>query len=191
MRRPPPDEHLRIRRVVMDADAMGRTLRRMTLEMLERNRGAADLVLVGIRTGGAFLAERLARLIAEVEGREVPVGAIDISLYRDDVFRGMPKPEVGPTHLPGTIEGRPVVLVDDVLYTGRTVRAALDELMEFGRPRSVQLAVLVDRGHRELPIQPDYVGAAVQTTRIESVRVMLTERGETVDQVVLREAVQG
>jgi pyrimidine operon attenuation protein/uracil phosphoribosyltransferase len=103
------------------------------------------------------------------------------------VFKGLPKPEVGTTHRPTSVEGRPVVLVDDVLYTGRTVRAALDEIMEFGRPSSVQLCVLIDRGHRELPIQPDYVGLAVQTTRSESIRVMFEERGE-LDQVVLREA---
>jgi len=172
--------------VLLDADAVQRTLRRIAHEVHERNPSERPPLLVGIRTGGAFLAERLGRLLGEIEGRDIPVGAIDITLYRDDVFHGLPRPEVGPTQLPGSIEGRRIVLVDDVLYTGRTVRAALEELVEFGRPEAVQLCVLVDRGHRELPIQPDYVGLIVQTTRDESVRVMLGERGE-VDSVVLRE----
>ena len=175
-----------MRRVLLDADALLRTLRRISHEIHERGTGDRAPLLVGIRTGGAFLAERLGRLLAELEGRPIAVGAIDITLYRDDVFHGLPRPEVGPTQIPGSIEGRRIVLVDDVLYTGRTVRAALEELVEFGRPESVQLCVLVDRGHRELPIQADYVGMSVQTTRDESVRVMLAERGE-VDAVVLRE----
>jgi pyrimidine operon attenuation protein/uracil phosphoribosyltransferase len=114
------------------------------------------------------------------------LGAVDITLYRDDVFRGLPKPEIGPTELPEGIDGQTIILVDDVLFTGRTVRAAMDVLADYGRPRAVQLAVLIDRGRRELPIQPDYVGAEVQTTGAESVRVMLKERGEP-DRVVLRE----
>ena len=162
-------------------------LRRMAHEIVERNKGVSDLVLVGIRTGGVPLAERLQKALKEIENRDVPIGTIDITLYRDDVFRGLPRPEVGTTDLRDPIEDRVVVLVDDVLYTGRTVRAALDELMEFGRPRAVQLAVLVDRGHRELPIQPDYVGTSVQTTRRESVKVALKEVGAPADRVVLRE----
>jgi pyrimidine operon attenuation protein/uracil phosphoribosyltransferase len=141
-----------------------------------------------VRTGGAYLAHRLATLMTEQGENHPPplLGAVDISLYRDDVFRGLPKPEIGPTELPEGIEGRTIILVDDVLYTGRTVRAAMDVIADYGRPRAVQLAVLIDRGRRELPIQPDYVGAEVQTTAGESVRVMLSERGEP-DRVVLRE----
>jgi pyrimidine operon attenuation protein/uracil phosphoribosyltransferase len=190
MRPQPPDTNLVERRELLDADGIVRTLRRIAMEIVERNRGARDLVLVGIRTGGAFLAERLARLVGDLEGHAVPLGVIDIALYRDDVWRGLPRPEVGPTELPFPIEDRTVVLVDDVLYTGRTVRAALDELMEFGRPRAVQLCVLIDRGHRELPIRADYVGLSVETTREQSVRVLLKERGEA-DRVALRERLRG
>src|SRR5262249_16298227 len=151
--------------------------------IVERNAHAqGPLVLVGIRTAGVPLAERLQRLVEEIgelAPRRPELGAIDITLYRDDVFEGLPKPEVGSTELPGhTIGGRTVVLVDDVLYPGRTIRAALDALMDYGRPRAVQLAVLVDRGHRELPIQPDYVGVAVQTSRSQSVKVTLSELGQ-------------
>lgn len=158
----------------------------MAHEIPERAGGTSGLMLVGIRTGGAFLAARLQKLIAEAEGVSVPLGAIDITLYRDDVFHGLPRPVVGPTELPVSIEGKLVVLVDDVLYTGRTVRAALDALVEFGRPRAVRLAVLVDRGLREFPIQADHVGVTVETTPSQSVRVLLSERGEE-DCVVVRE----
>jgi pyrimidine operon attenuation protein/uracil phosphoribosyltransferase len=176
-------------RELLDAAAIGRALRRIAHEIVERNaRAEGGLVLVGIRTAGVPLAERLSRFIRETgEPLLVEQGAIDITLYRDDVFEGLPKPEVGRTELPGhSIAGRTVVLVDDVLYTGRTIRAALDALMDFGRPRAVQLAALIDRGHRELPIQPDYVGQAVQTTRDQSVKVTLAELGG-VDKVMLRE----
>lgn len=188
-RRPPPDEHLVERRELLDEAGIARALRRIAHEIVERNHGVAEVALVGIRTGGYFLAERLARLLAEVEKAEVPLGAIDITLYRDDVFVGLPRPEVGTTELPFSLPGRTIVLVDDVLYTGRTIRAALDALMDYGRPRGVQLAVLVDRGNRELPIQADYVGLKVASTRQESVRVMLRELGEP-DRVVLREKVE-
>jgi len=124
-------------------------------------------------------------LAAAGEGKPT-LGAVDISLYRDDVFHGLPKPEIGPTELPEPIDGRTIVLVDDVLFTGRTIRAAMDVLADYGRPRAVKLAALIDRGRRELPIQPDFVGLALQTTALESVRVMLAERGEP-DRVVLRE----
>jgi pyrimidine operon attenuation protein/uracil phosphoribosyltransferase len=186
--RPPPDIDLVERRELLDEAGIARVLRRMGDEIAERHAGGAGIALVGIRTGGLVLAERLVKLLAGVEGLEVPLGAVDIALYRDDVFVGLPRPEVGPTELPFALPGRTIVLVDDVLYTGRTVRAALDALNDFGRPRAVELAVLVDRGHRELPIQADYVGVRVETTRRESVRVMLRELGEP-DRVVLRERV--
>jgi pyrimidine operon attenuation protein/uracil phosphoribosyltransferase len=166
---------------------MARALRRMAHELCERI-PVADMALVGIRTGGLYLAERLQKLIAIAEGQEPPLGAIDISLYRDDVFEGLPRPEIGSTELPFSLPGRTIVLVDDVLYTGRTIRAALDALMDYGRPRAVKLAVLIDRGHRELPIQADCVGQRVETQKNESVRVMLREKGE-IDRVVLREKV--
>jgi len=187
-RLPPPDADLIERREILDGPAMARALRRMAYELVERAGHEGDgIYLVGVRTGGAFLAARLAELIrASGDTPRPTLGAVDISLYRDDVFRGLPKPEIGPTELPEPIDGRAVVLVDDVLYTGRTVRAAMDVLGDYGRPRAVKLAVLVDRGRRELPIQPDFVGATVQTTAAESVRVLLEERGER-DRVVLRE----
>jgi len=160
----------------------------MAYELVERLGHDGDAIyLVGVRTGGAHLASRLAGMIRESGDTPVPtLGAVDISLYRDDVFHGLPKPEIGPTELPESIDGRVIVLVDDVLFTGRTVRAAMDVLGDYGRPRAVKLAVLVDRGRRELPIQPDFVGTVVQTAATESVRVMLKERGES-DRVVLRE----
>jgi pyrimidine operon attenuation protein/uracil phosphoribosyltransferase len=188
-RKPPPEKDLVERRELMDGAAMVRVLRRMAHEIIERTAAedAQPIVLVGIRTGGAYLAHRLAGYIKAEGGVPAPlIGAVDITLYRDDVFMGLPKPEVGPTELPDSVDGRTVVLVDDVLYTGRTIRAAMDVLADYGRPRAVRLAVLVDRGRRELPIQPDFVGLDLQTARSESVRVMLTERGEP-DRVVLRE----
>jgi pyrimidine operon attenuation protein/uracil phosphoribosyltransferase len=177
------------KRELLDSAGIKRALKRIAHEIVERNAHAAELVLVGIRTAGVPLAERLARLIGETGERPAPpVGKIDITLYRDDVFEGLPKPEVGSTELPGhSIAGKTVVLVDDVLYTGRTIRAALDALMDYGRPRAVQLATLVDRGHRELPIQPDYVGLTVQTSRDESVKVILDGPGAPNDRAVLRE----
>jgi pyrimidine operon attenuation protein/uracil phosphoribosyltransferase len=174
------------RRVLADAPAVGRMLRRLASEIVEKTGGLAGLALVGIRTGGLHLAERLAAQIESIEGRRPLLGAVDITLYRDDVFRGLPRPEIGPTELPFDLEGVTVVLVDDVLYTGRTIRAALDALMDFGRPRAVQLAVLVDRGRRELPIQADYVGLTAATEADESVKVFLTEAGHELDRVAVR-----
>ncbi len=186
-RLPPPDSDLVERREILDSGGLGRTLRRMALEIAERvPQDERPLYLVGVRTGGAFLAQRLSVLLAEAGEPKPLLGAVDISLYRDDVFRGLPKPEIGPTELPEPIDGRTVVLVDDVLFTGRTIRAAMDVLADYGRPRAVKLAALVDRGRRELPIQPDVVGVSVETTARESVRVLLSERDE-VDRVVLRE----
>ena len=160
-------------------------LRRIASELTERNGGTDRLALVGIRTGGYHLAMRLKKYIDELEGGDIAFGAVDITLYRDDVFVGLPRPEVGTTELPFELAGTTVVLVDDVLFTGRTVRAALDALMDYGRPRAVQLATLIDRGHRELPIQADYVGKEIETSRDESVKVLLVETGDT-DRVVLR-----
>jgi pyrimidine operon attenuation protein/uracil phosphoribosyltransferase len=180
------DENLIERRELLDGAGMGRALRRIAHEIAERNGGLAGVALVGIRTGGLYLAARLQQMLGEVEPLEVPLGAVDIALYRDDVFVGLPRPEVGTTTLPFKLESYTIVLVDDVLYTGRTVRAALDALMDHGRPRAVQLAVLVDRGCRELPIQADYVGLKLSTTRSESVKVYLSELGDP-DRVALRE----
>jgi pyrimidine operon attenuation protein/uracil phosphoribosyltransferase len=173
------------KRELLDAAGINRALKRMAHEIVERNAAVGAVVLVGIRTAGVPLAERLAAFIQDAGELTAELGAMDITLYRDDVFNGLPKPEVGSTELPGhTIAGKTVILVDDVLYTGRTIRAALDALMDYGRPRAVQLAVLVDRGHRELPIQPDYVGLKVETTRQQSVKVVLADAG---DRAVLRE----
>lgn len=157
----------------MDEADVGRAVRRIAHEIVEHNRGTADVVVVGIHTRGVPLAVRLAEALAEAEG-PVPVGELDIALYRDDLDR-RPTHRVGTTRLPGPIDDRVVVLVDDVLFTGRTVRAALDALADLGRPRRVQLAVLVDRGHRELPVRADYVGKNLPTARRERVSVHLTE----------------
>ena len=161
----------------MDADRMSRTLTRIAHEVLERNRGVEELALVGIRTRGVPIARRLARIIHEINGHDVPTGALDITLYRDDLMRHPvgPQPLVRKTEIPFSIDDRHLLLVDDVLYTGRTIRAALDALIDFGRPRSIQLIVLVDRGHRELPIKADYVGKNLPTSLSQSVRVQLEE----------------
>ena len=163
--------------VVMDADRIRRTLARIAHEILERNRGVEELALVGIRTRGAPLARRLARSIHDISGHDVPTGTLDITLYRDDLMRHAvgPQPLVRLTDIPFSIDDKRILLVDDVLYTGRTIRAALDALIDFGRPKAIQLIVLVDRGHRELPIKADYVGKNLPTSRSESVQVHLTE----------------
>jgi pyrimidine operon attenuation protein/uracil phosphoribosyltransferase len=163
--------------VVMDADRVGRTLTRIAHEVVERNRTLDDLALVGIRSRGEHLARRLAEQLQQIAGRAVPTGALDITLYRDDLMRQAvgPQPLVRSTEIPFSIDDRIILLVDDVLYTGRTVRAALDALIDFGRPQAIQLVVLVDRGHRELPIKADYVGKNLPTSRRESVQVRLEE----------------
>jgi pyrimidine operon attenuation protein/uracil phosphoribosyltransferase len=190
-RPPPPERDLVERRELLDEPGLARTLRRMAHEIAERvPHDEWPIYVVGIRTGGAYLAQRLVEMIVAAGEGKPFVGAVDISLYRDDVFRGLPKPEIGPTELPEPIDGKTIVLVDDVLFTGRTVRAAMDVLVDYGRPRAVKLAVLVDRGRRELPIQPDFVGVSLQTTASESVRVRLKEQGG-VDRVVLRERIVG
>jgi len=172
---------------VMDADRIGRTLARIAHEILERNRGVDELAFVGIRRRGVPLARRLAQLVKEISHHEVPTGALDITLYRDDLMRHAvgAQPEIRRTEIPFSIDDKRILLVDDVLYTGRTIRAALDALIEFGRPRSIQLVVLVDRGHRELPIKADYVGKNVPTSRHESVQVRLREL-DGVDEVLLQ-----
>jgi len=161
-------------RQLMSPDEIRRALSRMAHEIVERNGGVEDIVLVGIRTRGVPLARRVGRLIAEFEASPVPAGELDVTLYRDDIATRVKTP-TGPTDLPVDITGRTVVLVDDVLYTGRSVRAAMDALRDFGRPRAIQLAVLIDRGHRELPIRADYVGKNVPTARSEQVAVKVTE----------------
>jgi pyrimidine operon attenuation protein/uracil phosphoribosyltransferase len=160
---------------VMDTGDVDRAIRRIAHEILEKNRGSDDLVLLGIQTRGVPLAERLSAALQEIEGSAVAAGSLDIGLYRDDLDR-RPKTELGATSVPAPIGGKTVILVDDVLYTGRTIRAALDALADIGRPSRVQLAVLVDRGHRELPIRPDYIGKNVPTSRNERVSVRLIER---------------
>ena len=170
-------------RQFMSAEDMTRAISRITHEIVERNRGIEGLVLTGIRTRGAPIARRLADKIQEFEGYQVPVGVLDIGLYRDDVS-SRTRPVVRTSDLPVNVDGRNVVLVDDVLYTGRTIRAALDALTDFGRPRLVQLAVLVDRGHRELPIRPDYVGKNIPTATLDEVKVRLQEV-DGCDEVVL------
>jgi pyrimidine operon attenuation protein/uracil phosphoribosyltransferase len=156
---------------------MARSLARIAHEILERNRGVEDLALVGIRARGVPLAARIAESLRELSGVHVPTGALDITLYRDDLMRHPvgPQPLVRRTEIPFSIDNRLILLVDDVLYTGRTIRAALDALIDFGRPRAIQLVALVDRGHRELPIRPDYVGKNIPTSQQQSVHVRLTE----------------
>lgn len=169
---------------------MERTLARLAMEILEQNGGSENLVLVGIRTRGAPLAERLAKIIAGLEKRSsIPVGILDITLYRDDFMKALKTPEVRATEIDFDIHGKDVVLVDDVLYTGRTSRAAIDAILDYGRPETIQLAVLIDRGHREMPIQGDYVGKRVETSPGEEILVRVMEV-DGVDEVVLVEKKQ-
>jgi len=171
---------------IMDGAALERALRRIAHEIVERNKGTEGLVLVGIRRRGVPLAQRLARHIEEFEGAQVPIGVLDITLYRDDLTTRGERPQVHKTEVPVNVTGRTVVLVDDVLYTGRTVRSALDALVDLGRPAQIQLAVLVDRGHRELPIRADFVGKNVPTARREVVEVRVREI-DGVDEVLILE----
>ncbi len=172
-------------RLVMDSGEIARALRRMAGEITERNRGAAQVALVGVRRGGVPLAYRLRVLLRELEGKDVPVGTVDINLYRDDAAIANPSPTVGRSDLPFDVEGYVVILVDDVLFTGRTVRAAIDALLDYGRPRAVQLASLIDRGHRELPIQPDYCGRVIETEFDERVDVSLDAEDGTPDRALV------
>ena len=176
--------------IVMDTSQLRRTITRIAHEIVERNKGTGDIILVGIRNRGVPLAERIAKAIERFEGTSVPVGALDITLYRDDIQMISPNPLVGKTEINEDISDRVVVLVDDVLFTGRTVRAALDELTDFGRPKSIQLAVLVDRGHREYPIRADFVGKNVPTSSNETVVVLLGET-DNEEHVILCDVVEG
>ena len=171
---------------IMDAEDITRATRRIAHEIVEKNRGTADTVLIGIRRRGVPLALRIANEIKEIEGSEVPVGILDITLYRDDLQLVAKQPVLRKTELPFDVEGKVVVLIDDVLYTGRTIRAAMDEVIDFGRPTSIQLAVLIDRGHRELPIRADYVGKNVPTSSRENISVELREEDGT-DSVTVEE----
>ncbi|EPD1622743.1 MULTISPECIES: bifunctional pyr operon transcriptional regulator/uracil phosphoribosyltransferase PyrR [Enterococcus] len=160
---------------VVDAVTMKRALNRISYEIIERNKGIQDIVLVGIKTRGIYIAQRLAERLKQLEDIDVPVGELDITLYRDDV-KDMEEPELHSSDVPVSIEGKEVILVDDVLYTGRTIRAAMDAVMDLGRPRKISLAVLVDRGHRELPIRADYVGKNIPTSKTEEIIVEMEER---------------
>jgi pyrimidine operon attenuation protein / uracil phosphoribosyltransferase len=177
---------LREKAQVLDDTALDRALTRIAHEIVEQAGGVEDVALVGIKTRGVTLAARIAAKIAAIEGRSPSVGALDITLYRDDLGLKVEQPMVRGTEIPFPIKGRTVVLVDDVLFTGRTIRAAMDALMDLGRPRIIRLAVLVDRGHRELPIRPDYIGKNLPTSRRETVAVMLHEH-DGVDRVVIQE----
>ncbi len=176
-------------KVILSEEEIRRAISRIAHEILERNSGAAELVLVGIRSRGVPLAQRLAAKIGALEQNSVPVGQLDATLYRDDLHSRGARLNVQPTEIPGDITDRIVVLVDDVLYTGRTARAALDALLDHGRPRKVQLAVLIDRGHRELPIRADYVGKNVPTAREENILVRLVEQ-DGLDAVLLSRSTQ-
>lgn len=180
----PPDV-ARTQKVVLDADAIQRSIRRIAVAILEATSGVADLTLVGIRRGGVALAKRIAEEIAQAEGRPPPVGSVDISLYRDDAATALPNPKIGPSDIPFDVNGRHVVLIDDVLHTGRTVRAAIECLQDHGRPARVWLAALCDRGGRELPIAPDFVGRVVEVTEGGRLDVWLDAAGP--DRVVLTE----
>jgi pyrimidine operon attenuation protein / uracil phosphoribosyltransferase len=167
---------------IMDAAAMKRALQRMSHEILDRNNGPEMLALVGLQTRGVFLARRMAAIIEAIENTAIPIGILDVTMYRDDFRTALKQPMVKVTSIPFEVQGITVVLVDDVFYTGRTVRGALDAIMDFGRPRRVELAVMIDRGHRELPLIADYVGKQVTTQMDEEVRVRMAE-GDGVDEV--------
>jgi pyrimidine operon attenuation protein / uracil phosphoribosyltransferase len=159
-------------RLLLDAGSVTRGLRRVAGEIVERHRGVEDLVFVAVRRGGIPIARQIQRWVSELESRAVPMGTVDITLYRDDAATALPNPRIGPSEIPGSLEGKHVVLVDDVLFTGRTIRAAIDALMDYGRPRRIELCVLVDRGGRELPIAPDYVVRRVDVPTNERVDVL-------------------
>lgn len=175
---------------VMNSQDMERIIKRMSHEIIERNRGLENMIVVGIQRRGVYLANRLREVLAKLESAKVPSGVLDITLYRDDLTLLHDQPVVHSTSIPDDVNARKILLVDDVLYTGRTIRAALDALMDLGRPSSVQLAVLVDRGHRELPIHPDYVGRTIPTSRSEVIEVRVRELDGN-DEVVICEREEG
>jgi len=177
---------MKIKSRILDKDQIARTVSRISHEIIERNQGTDNIVLLGIRTRGVFLSQRIADKIFEIEGVRLPVGELDITLYRDDLTHEQEQPMVGKTDLPFCVRGANVILVDDVLFTGRTVRAAMDAVIDLGRPKNIQLAVLIDRGHRELPIRADYVGKNVPTALIENILVRLDEIDDT-DEVLIAE----
>jgi pyrimidine operon attenuation protein/uracil phosphoribosyltransferase len=173
-------------KTVMDKDGIERCLSRIAYEILEKNKGLENIVLVGIRTGGVFLAQRLQKKMSDIERGKIPMGILDITLYRDDISSSNKKPRLGETKINFSLDDKIVILVDDVLFTGRTIRAAMDALIDFGRPKMIQLAVLIDRGHRELPIRADFVGKNLPSSLWEAVRVDLVEKNG-VDEVVIVE----
>jgi Pyrimidine operon attenuation protein/uracil phosphoribosyltransferase len=182
------EENIQEKSVLMDEQAIRRAITRISHEIVEKNKGTDDLILIGIRTRGVPLAGRIAEMIRTIEGKDIPVGVLDITLYRDDISSRLTRPVVHNTELPGDVNGKNIILIDDVLYTGRTIRAALDALIDMGRPKRIQLAVLVDRGHRELPIRADYVGKNVPTAQREIICVELAESDKK-DQVVIAERI--
>ena len=185
--KPPAQAGRSQERLVMESGDMARAMTRIAHEILERNKGIKDLALVGIRTGGVYLAHRLARRIQDIEGVAIPIGELDITLYRDDLALRKEQPILRKTSVPFDISGKIIVLVDDVLFTGRTIRAAMDGLIDLGRPAEIQLAVMVDRGHRQLPIKATYIGKNIPTSREENIQVLLEEAGED-DRVVILKA---
>lgn len=178
---------MKVKKRLLDGARMNRAIRRMAIEVVEKNRGLEQLMIVGIRSRGVPIAERMVAEIEQMEGQPVPFGILDITLYRDDLTTIAPNPVVKPTKFPEPINDKIIVLVDDVLYTGRTVRAALDALIDFGRPKQVMLAVLIDRGHRELPIHADVIGKTVPTDADEVIKVKLAETDDGEDEVLLME----
>lgn len=174
---------------IMDAEGLQRALTRISHEILERNKDVKRLAIVGIKSRGAHLAKRISKIIKELKNVNIPLGALDITLHRDDLFILTKQPVVHKTEISFDITEKDIILVDDVLFTGRTIRAALDELVDFGRPSTIQLAVLVDRGHRELPIRPDYIGKNVPTSSTEIIKVRINEIDEK-DEVTLEEIVR-
>lgn len=170
--------------VLLSAEDIKRAITRIAHEILEKNRGSENLAIVGIRTRGVYVAQRLIKKLNEIENIDLPLGILDITLYRDDIGTGLQNPELKETDIPFPIDGMKIILCDDVLFTGRTIRAAIDALMDFGRPACVQLAVIIDRGHRELPIRPDFVGKNIPTSRQMKVKVSLVEEDKK-DQVTI------
>ncbi|MCD6486710.1 MAG: bifunctional pyr operon transcriptional regulator/uracil phosphoribosyltransferase PyrR [Syntrophobacterales bacterium] len=175
------------KKVVMDAGEIERSLTRIAYEILERNKGTDNLTIIGIRKGGIFLSERLREKISAIEGTDIMSGTLDITLYRDDVLTTSKRPAIEKTYIPFPLDHKKVVIVDDVLFTGRTIRAAMDALMDFGRPELIQLAVLIDRGHRELPIRADFIGKSLPSSLWENISVNLTDSRNT-DEVVIEES---